>query len=208
MTPNWLLQLRFEVHLRAKKKIHGTIWNNHRELKTAKKSSLAFIFGVTAIWKALGDAPRPRSVGLGTDDGHSVWFARDRYRREWIQQYSSEVFRVKAYHCRLQCKCSVEVIVANSQSQLDYRQIPFITISIRLLSGLSLEKFVSHHRVVNPVVSCLLMQYAQVPFPKNWFPRNISLNHINIQMEASFFSSAVTKIEQLLLLSRWQYVRT
>ena len=37
-----------------------------------KKSSFAFLFGVTAIWNASGDAPRPRSVGSGHYDAHEV----------------------------------------------------------------------------------------------------------------------------------------
>ena len=35
-------------------------------------SSLAFLFGVTAICNALGDAPRPRSVVLRIDGGHAI----------------------------------------------------------------------------------------------------------------------------------------
>ena len=45
---------------------------------------------------------------------------------------------------------------------------------------------------------------AKCCFQKNDFPE--ILNHINIQMESSCFSSAVTIIEQLLLLSKSQNV--
>ena len=47
---------------------------------------------------------------------------------------------------------------------------------------------------------------AKCPFQKIDFGEK--LIHINIQMEASCFSSAVRIIEQFLLLSRSQYVRS
>ena len=51
---------------------HGTILNNDRGAQNCQKnSSLAFLFGDTAM-KRVGNALRPRSVGLGTDDDHKV----------------------------------------------------------------------------------------------------------------------------------------